>query len=252
MIVCSSWAEGSSVDRTNRPAVAFEHDPGPAGRQHRLDREHEPGGQARPRRGRGPVEHGRLLVHRVADPVAGQLAQHAEPTPAGGSLDRRADVAQGAARLRGMHARLQRGTRGRHQAPAPGVHRSCRDRDRGVRVIAPDLGRHVQRHQLPGAHDSGARDAVHHLIVDRYAHRARVVVGEDRARARAMAGEHLGGEPIQIARAHARRDRASQHPERLRHDATRASQAAQLLRRVHGHENSLRRLPPWSGALFHP
>jgi len=146
--------------------------------------------------------------------------------PARLALDGGADVAQGAAGLRGSDTGRECRAGGGHQAPAPSVHRADRHGPRGVGVVAIQLGRDIERDQLAGANDPGPGNAVHDFLVDRDAYRGGVVVGQDRPRLRAVAGKGGRGEPVELGRAHARSHRALEHAERLGHDLAGSPESA--------------------------
>ena len=113
------------------------------------------------------------------------------------------------------------------------------DRRGGVRVEAVQLGRDVDREQLPRAQHARARDAVHDLVVDAQADGARVAVGEDRAGARAVALEDGLRDGVELRRRHARHGGRADGGDRLRHHAPDPLETFELLWRVDGHVSRL-------------
>jgi hypothetical protein len=93
------------VQGANGPTVAIESKTSRARGEHRLDREHQSWGEALTGLRGWPVEHGRRLVHRAADPVPGELSKDPEAAGLGDPLNGSADVAQPGAGLSCPHSR---------------------------------------------------------------------------------------------------------------------------------------------------
>src|SRR4051794_4616241 len=178
-------------------------------RDHRLDGDHQALRQRLADGRIGVVGDGRRLVDRAPDAVAGELAQHVAAAPLDLLLDRAADGRDRAPGAGGLEALAQRGAGGGDEAPDRRPGRPDGDRDRRVGVVAVELRRDVELHELAGAQAAGARDAVHDLIVDADADGAGEVVGEPGCRAGAVAREYAGGGAVELRRGHAGADEAA-------------------------------------------
>src|SRR5262245_11978960 len=152
----------------SRPPVVLDQDFGPPRVDHRLDRDHQPGGEAAALAGVPVVRDVRLLVHGPADAVPDELADDRVAVGLGMRLDGPAYVPQALAGHAGGYGALQGLARDTHQRLGGWGH--VADRDGTRRIAAPAVlegpeinGQNVTRleHHVP------AGDAVHHHLVDR-------------------------------------------------------------------------------------
>jgi hypothetical protein len=232
-----------------RPAVVELPHLGVAGRDHRLDRDHEPLGQRLVVGRIVEVEDGRGLVQAHADPMAGQLAQDREAAALDLRLDRRADRVARDARA-GDRDPLAQGDLGSGDHPRRRRPRLAdRQRDAGVGVVAVELGRDVELDDVAVAQAARAGDAVDGLVVDADADRAGEVVGQDRAGARAVTGEDARGDVVQLARGDARPDVAAQLAQRGGDDGAGALQSGKVGRCLDRHGSSMAAARRRSGAV---
>ena len=117
---CSKCAERlPSRVRAVQPSSALEHHLGPAGVDHRLDRQHHARHQPRAPARLPEVRHLRVLVQLRADPVADELPHHREAVRLDVRLHRVPDVGDAVARPGLRDAEVQRLARHLQQPLAP-------------------------------------------------------------------------------------------------------------------------------------
>ena len=126
-----------------------------------------------------------------------------------------------------------------HEALAPRRPRRDEHRDRGVRHVAAELGCDVERDGVAGREPARSRHAVHGLVVDADADRAREAVDECGRRASAVALQHGQCDRIELCRGHAGLDGAPRLGQGERHDAAGALQPLQIGLRLDRHAWSI-------------
>ena len=123
----------------------------------------------------------------------------------------------------------QPGARRRDEPLRARRHGADRHRDAGVGVVAVELGRDVELHELALLQPPRAGDPVDRLVVDADAGHAGEVVGQLRRGARAVAREHAGGDRVELGGRHARAHARGHRAQRLGDDAPGGLQALQLI-----------------------
>ena len=183
-------------------------------------------------------------------PVSGRRT--AKPAVSDRASHRAADGVQGAPRARRGNAVGERSLCGLHEALRQRRPRRDDHRDRGVRHVAAELGRDVERDGVAGREPAGSRHAVHGLVVDADADRAREAVHERGRRAGAVALQHGQRDRIELRRGHAGLDGAPRLGQGERHDAAGALQPLQIGLRLDRHAWSIGERSPSIGVLRVP
>ena len=188
-----------AILREDGPTVGTLHHLAVADRDDGFDRDHETLGEPTLRLGVGPVRDHRLLVDRAADAVPLQLLDHREALAHDLVLDGAADVDRAATVACLAQPLLERALGARHEALRRLRDAAHADRDAGVGHVAVEFGGDVELHEVAlGEPTALGRDAVHDLIVDRDARRARELIDELRCGARPRRLEHVRGDGVEF------------------------------------------------------
>jgi hypothetical protein len=220
----------AAVGRAQRPAVVALDRMGGAGREERLDGQHE----ALPQHGLvvGVLDAGdaRRLVQVAADPVAVEVGDDTEAVAAGPPLDGSADVPQrspGPGRGHGLALGQAGGVE-----QLSGAGRDPADRGAGARVgpVAVELGRDVHVDQVALAQRAEHRgDAVRRLVVHADAGGGGEAHRQLGRRPGPVAAQHLAPDRVEGAGGHAGRHRGQHRVPRLGHDLPDPPQGVQLV-----------------------
>src|SRR5271156_2107201 len=168
---------------------------------HRLDRQHHPLLQLWALSRRTVIRQLRVFVHLRADPVAHELAHHRISILFHPLLHRGRYVSQAISRPDLRDALLQRFTRHAQQLLAFRRHFAHRHRQRRVAKIPAQLHSEIHRENVALAQFPRRRwNPVHHFLIDRSAHRARIPTVALERRSRTMLLRVPLGELIQLFR----------------------------------------------------
>src|SRR5277367_4969495 len=222
----------AAVRRHRRPLVV-QHSHARAARvHHRFDGQHHALLQFRALPWRTVIRQLRILVHLRADPVAHKLAHHRISVLFHPLLHRGRYISQAIPRPDLRDALLQRFPRHAQQLLALRRHLAHRDRQRRVAEVPFQLDAEIHRKNVALAQLARRRwNPVHHFLIDRSAHRARIPPVALERRTRAVFLRVTLGELVQLFRRDARPDHRAHFRQRAPDDLPCAVHLLQLRRR---------------------
>src|ERR1700723_3090249 len=222
----------ATVCRHRRPLVIQHPHARATGVYHRLHGQHHALLQLRALSRGTIIRQLRIFVHLRADSVAHKLAHHRIPVLFHPLLHRGRYISQAIPRPDLRDALLQRFPRHAQQLLALRRHLAHRNRQRRVAKIPVQLDAEIHRKNVALAQFPRRRwNPVHHFLIDRSAHRARIPAVTLERRTRAVFLRVILGEFIQFFRRDARPDHRAHFRQCAPHDLPCAVHLLQLCRR---------------------
>src|SRR5271155_2075763 len=219
--------------RGPRGPLIIQHSHARAARvHHRLDGQHHALLQLGALTRRTVIRQLRIFVHLGADSVAHKLAHHRISVLLHPLLHRGRYISQAISRPDLRDALLQRFPRHAQQLLALRRHLAHRNRQRRVAKIPVQLDAEIHRKNVAFTQLPRRRwNPVHHFLIDRSAHRARIPPVALERRTRAVFLRVTLGELVQLFRRDARPDHRAHFRQRAPDDLPRAIHLLQLRRR---------------------
>src|SRR5271155_5184611 len=219
--------------RGPRGPLIIQHSHARAARvHHRLDGQHHALLQLRALTRRTVIRQLRIFVHLGSDSVAHKLAHHRISALFHPLLHRGRYISQAISRPDLRDALLQRFPRHAQQLFALWRHLAHRNRQRRVAKVPAQLHSEIHRKYVAFAQFPRRRwNPVHHFLIDRSAHRARIPPVALERRPRPVLLRVTLGELVQFFRRDARPDHGAHFRQRAPHDLPRAIHLVQFRRR---------------------